>query len=308
MTSDGSKGLITVERQGDEVVYRWPLDIPWLRFAVASCLVLTIPLVIVDILHMLRFRSGGYLRLGPRGLSAVSQVGSQGRYAAVQAAIEDVGEIRIERANRDDPEFPEENPPAFLTVDAGGTPLVIGAPIMAGRRLQSPEMEWLHGELLAWKEAAQRGIVPADPETRRGKPPPGSVITVEREGADVVYSWPQGGTPLILILFVAIWIVSLPIAIAMLVDNIRYPRATIRLGPRGLTLGQRRKNYHRVVELARDETRKFELDRPHRGTRLPGVELRIVGRERSLLVRGLGRRDLEWLLEELKAWKASTPR
>lgn len=327
--------LITVERESDEVVYHWPVALPWVRLLVGAAVVIFLPFSILHLLHLLRFRRG-LLRLGPTRLDAVGVLG--GGFARVQVPREEVGAIRLERTVRpswDDGVF---TPRWLLTVDRRGGPrFAVGAHYMLGYDLPQPDLEWLFEVLHAWKAPAQVALDPSEwvvcrsclareqagrwkesnacpgcgcvetlaplppPERRRGKPPLGSSITVEREGDEVVYRWPTGGSPWVMFVLVGMWIVMLPLAVLLLVDGLRHRDGILRLGPRGLVLGGRKRNFYRLVELPRDQVRRIKLT----DGQLSIVEVDEKWGDIAHSVHGLRlRAEHEWLFQELEEWRS----
>lgn len=157
---------------------------------------------------------------------------------------------------------------------------------------------------------ASEVLVPPRPRSRRKDPPKGSRIEVRREAERTSYSWDTGsGADRFLIIVFALLVVTLPVAAWMWHARRKVRRAELLLEPGRISFDALDPNLffiRRVVAAAEDVGGARVGGSP--GTHGPALAI-DVGLTRHRVLAGLTHSsltapELEWLAEEIQAWKA----
>jgi hypothetical protein len=137
--------FITVEREGDALVYTWPVrDTATLTVAIILTLMVLTAVVGIPLLYAYFTAKRARFRVGPGEIEFDARAAAGGGFARkIRARREDVGAIRVQ-ANQGG---------AFLTIDVGMDRWIVKTGMMQSA-LRPPELEWLAQALEAWKNEA----------------------------------------------------------------------------------------------------------------------------------------------------------
>lgn len=149
-------------------------------------------------------------------------------------------------------------------------------------------------------------LVPARRRPRREEPPAGSKLQVERRDGQTVYTWdPRTRQDLVVVVLMAALVLTVPIAILVLLQRRRHATVSLVLSPEHVEFTSPGGVSGKHVKARRDEVGAIRVQSIGEA----GVRLTIdVGIQRHAVLSGivgpgLQAPELEWLAEQLCAWR-----